>query len=199
MKFSLITRFIYSGVAFWKTGSRKIFAVKKPLKKRKIKPGVNIPINVSDSEYESDDQTLSCKKQRKACVSTSSKLATVEDKLIEIQNIVSENKSELQKVLAFTKDSKVPIALKNMVKESFSCKICHTAPMKTPILASRCCGCIIGCEVCVQTWYGTGSNVFDKSCPNCRAERGYSHTFRLVGIDEFLNKLQQLMINGDES
>ena len=126
-------------------------------------------------------------------------LYTIEGKLIEIQSIVSENKSELQKVVAFTKDSKVPIALKNMVKESFSCKICHTAPMKPPILASRCCRCIIGCEVYLQTWYGTGSDVFDKSCPNCRAERGYLHTFRLVGIDEFMIKLQQLMINGDES
>ena len=73
-------------------------------------------------------------------------LSTIEGKLIEIQSIVSENKSELQNVLAFTKDSKVPIALKNMVKESFSCKSCHTAQMKRPILASRCCGCIIGCE-----------------------------------------------------
>ena len=186
MRFGLITHFIYSGIAFWKTGSQKIFAVKKPPKKRKIKPDVDkIPISVSDSdEYGSDDKAQFCRKQKKSCVSNSSKLSTIEDKLIDIQSIVSEKKSELQKVLAFTKDSKVPIALKNMVKESFSCKICHTAPMKPPILASRCCGCIIGCEVCLQTWYGTGSDVFDKCCPNCRAERGYSHTFRLVGIDE---------------
>ena len=38
--------------------------------------------------------------------------------------------------------------------------------MSIPILASRCCGAIIGCEVCVQTWYGAGTNVFDKCCPN---------------------------------
>jgi ACT domain-containing protein len=194
------TFFIYSGIAFWKTGSRKTFAVKKPLKKRKIKPSVDkITISGSDSdEYASDDQAQFSRKQRKASTTTSFQLSTIEGKLTEIQNVIDENKSELQKVLTFTKDSKVPIALKNIVKESFSCKICHKAPMETPILASRCCGCIIGCEVCVQTWYGTGSNVFDKCCPNCRADRGYSHTFRLVGIDEFLVKLQQLMISGDD-
>ena len=71
--------------------------------------------------------------------------------------------------------------------------------MSIPILASRCCGTIIGCEVCVQTWYGTGTNVFDKCCPNCRSERGYSHTFHLVGIDEFLTKLQDLREDKDNT
>ena len=187
-------------------GMRGRFVHEKPLQLKKPSKRSNLVLTRSPSlmnsdsdEYASDDQAQFSRKQKKASTTTSFQLSTIEGKLTEIHNVIDENKSELQKVLTFTKDSNVPIALKNIVKESFSCKICHKAPMEMPILASRCCGCIIGCEVCVQTWYGTGSNVFDKCCPNCRADRGYSHTFRLVGIDEFLVKLQQLMISGDES
>lgn len=179
------------GVAFWKTGSRKIFAVKKPSRVKKHRSSAD-SVNVisSSDEYASDDQERS-RKQRKT--GATAKLSKIEGKLTELQDVVNENKSELLKVLTFSKDNKVPLALKNIVKESFSCKICHKAPMDTPILASRCCGTIIGCEACVQTWYGTGNSVFDKCCPNCRAERGYSNTFRLLGIDEFLVKLRQLV------
>lgn len=198
MNYEVLTSFFFIGIAFWKTGSRKIFAVKKPSKKRKTRSSHENfdTISSSDSsEYDGGNQDK--RKHKKS--NTDHELASINNKLAGIESVLSENKAELLKVLTFSKDYKVPVALKNMVKDSFSCKICHKAPMDTPILASRCCGTIIGCETCVQTWYGTGSNVFDKCCPHCRSERGYSHTFRLTGIDEFLNQLRNILREQEES
>jgi len=70
--------------------------------------------------------------------------------------------------------------------------------MEAPITVSRCCGTIVGCAKCVHTWYGNGhgGDTFEKSCPICRAEGGYYNTFRLVGLDDFLNVFRE--IDGDE-
>ena len=103
-------------------------------------------------------------------------MSTIEIKLTEMQNVLNENKAELLKVLTFSKDNKVPLALNNLVKESFSCKICHNAPMNVPILASRCL----------------------TSAAQIAELNGGTHTFRLVGIDEFLTNLQALMENKDK-
>jgi hypothetical protein len=164
------------GISFWKKGSRKVYAVKN--RKRE-----QISIDSDDS---TDSEGHRYKRHK------NSDILKMDGKLTKLQDDLNCLKEEVSKVLSLTKDSRVPIALKNSVQESFSCLICKTAPMNTPVTASRCCGAIIGCSSCVDTWYSTGSNIFDQACPHCRGERAYSNTFRLTGLDEFLNKLRDI-------
>ena len=43
-------------------------------------------------------------------------------------------------------------------------------------------------RVRVLVWVGGGGcTCVRKSCPNCRADRGYAETFRLLGVDELVN------------
>ena len=138
---------------------------------------------------------MSSSKRKK---SFSHRLLSIETQISQVLETVGESKQELMKILQFSNENDVPLALKNLVKETFSCKICHKAPFAPPIVASTCCGAIIGCQSCIQSWYGTGSDVFDKACPLCRAERGYSHTFRLCGMDDFLIKLNKMQDKSHE-
>ena len=59
MWYEPFNHFLFIGIAFWKTGSRKIFAVKKPSKKRKIRSSYEDfeAISSSDSDvYDGGDQ-----------------------------------------------------------------------------------------------------------------------------------------------
>ena len=144
-----------------------------------------------DDSDESDFEGNYSNKQRKANWDIESQLSDMEGKLIQIEMRVDETRSDINKVISLTKDSHVPLAIKNIVQESFSCLICKTAPMNTPVIASRCCGVIIGCSTCVDTWYGTEASIFDKTCSHCRGERAYSNTLRLLGIDDFFGQTQR--------
>ena len=51
-----------------------------------------------------------------------------------------------------------------------------TIPIRPPAILSKCCkSSIIGCERCVNKWY-SGTEALTKTCPSCRAERGYCDT-----------------------
>ena len=71
---------------------------------------------------------------------------------------------------------------------TFKCHICHSTPMSHPIIFTQCCKTILGCEVCVGAWFG-GEEGRSKSCPLCRAERAYSETCRLHGLDDLVSQL----------
>ncbi|KAK3734411.1 hypothetical protein QZH41_010064 [Actinostola sp. cb2023] len=116
------------GIEFWKKGSRKVFAVKIMTKTRKTKRP-----SFDDSD-ESDFEGNYSNKQRKANWDIESQLSDMEGKLIQIEMRVDETRSDINKVISLTKDSHVPLAIKNIVQESFSCLICKTAPMNTPVI-----------------------------------------------------------------
>ena len=100
-----------------------------------------------------------------------------------------ELKESIFSLLKLTKDSKVPLGLKNLLNDAFKCKICQMI-MKPPIIYSGCCCTIIGCEVCVNKWYSnsgaTGNDMLTRACPFCNSPRGLSNTSRITGLDEFL-------------
>jgi len=98
---------------------------------------------------------------------------------------------KLNKVFQLTKNSKIPLGLKRMIGEAFSCKICHSV-MSPPIIVGLCCKSVLGCEKCVNLWYATAQreDVLTKACPACRGERGYSQTVRIHGLDELLQGIQ---------
>ena len=108
--------------------------------------------------------------------------------LDDVKNI----KEMLVKVLSVTSSTKVPIALDSLFRDTFKCTICAVVPIEPPIIASKCCKSILGCQSCVDTWF-SGENACSKTCPKCRTERGYAETMRLNGFDELLKELKKIM------
>ena len=40
----------------------------------------------------------------------------------------------------------------------------------------------------MDAWYGGPGQL--RTCPNCRSERAYAETFRLLGVDDFLKAIK---------
>ena len=89
------------------------------------------------------------------------------------------------------------MGLQRLIRDAFQCKVCLSIPIKPPVIMSKCCKAVIGCEKCVNTWY-TGPEALTKTCPACRAERGYSETMILRGLDGFLVEVKKVIQTEDE-
>lgn len=100
-------------------------------------------------------------------------------------------KEMLSKVLTLATDSNLPIALKVLLQDTFKCAICTGVPIKPPVIATKCCRSILGCEACVNGWF-SGDDACTKMCPKCRGERGLAETMRLHGLDDFLLEIQKI-------
>ena len=106
-------------------------------------------------------------------------------KVEEIKEDVDSMKDAIQEILHLNNKAKLPIGLQRILRDAFRCKICLKVPITPPIIMSKCYKTVIGCEGCVNTWY-SGPEALIKTCPFCRAERGYSETMLLRGMDSFL-------------
>lgn len=51
------------------------------------------------------------------------------------------------------KDSIIPIAVKHLITDAFKCKICLKSPLTPPLIITKCCKTILGCENCANEWY----------------------------------------------
>lgn len=181
---------------FWKQPARKFFAIpeedmtpashgkKRP---RSVSAGQAKEIFIDD-EDDDDFQSVCIGKKGKHVMSTR--------RLEELGESLSDLHDKIDKFFTLSADSKIPLSLKKLLKESFSCKVCRESPMKPPIYFAKCCRTIVGCEKCVNHWY-TGDDVTTKSCLYCGAERGYSETMRQHGLDEFLLGITTVM-NADQ-
>jgi hypothetical protein len=158
------------GLKFWKVGSRKLYAVSE--KFLKVSKGKGKYAADTTSSSDSDDVP---KPKHFKYDSIGKDLKDIKGKLCSLVNI--------------QKNMKVPLSLQLLLTESFKCCICQEL-MHPPVIFSRCCKCLIGCENCVDKWYGTDGR--NKSCPKCLAERSYSETTRLYGIDDFLCGVKKL-------
>ena len=96
-------------------------------------------------------------------------------------------KNDIDQMKKFTRDAttKLPLGLQTAVQETFKCTICHQIPIREPLIVAKCCKNIVGCKQCVYTWYA-GQDILTKTCPLCRAERGFTETMRLNGLEPFL-------------
>ena len=63
--------------------------------------------------------------------------------------------------------------------------------MRPPVVLSKFCKSLLGCEECVNTCYSR-PDALTKCCPRCRLERGYTETMRLLGLDDLLEGLKCL-------
>ena len=105
---------------------------------------------------------------------------------------VGELKNTVSDILTLSRETKVPLGLHRLIRDTFKCKICLTVLMTPPII-SKCCKTIVGCEKCVNEWY-SGPDALTKTCPSCRAERGYNETMLLRGFDEFITEVRKIVL-----
>ena len=120
-------------------------------------------------------QVLTCPKRY---VAACSELTTIKD---EIQAI----HQDMQCLFQIDKRMKIPTALYQKLAEAFKCNICHRAPIAPPVIFARCCKAIVGCQICVDTWF-TGDEGISKKYPLCGTDRALPDTMRLHGLDDFL-------------
>ena len=92
---------------------------------------------------------------------------------------------------------KLPCTLHRQLQDTFKCNICRSSPIKPPVIFSRCCKRLLGCQECVDRWFG-GNDGSMKSCPLCRSERAYADTCIVKGLDEFLKSIAPL-VSGSSS
>ena len=106
---------------------------------------------------------------------------------------IKEMKLSLSSLCKVQKTMNIPLPLRLLLLDHFKCNICQDI-IRPPAIFSRCCKYIIGCEVCVDSWY-EGEGGRSKTCPRCRAERAYIETCRINGIDEFLTSIKSVLDN----
>jgi hypothetical protein len=160
------------GIAFWKSPSRKIFAVEFDQLRGKARKPPNQPQHNS---------------------------ATSEDVPAEqVMVSISAMRKDIQALQACTwgKTGSFPPALKQNFIDCLKCKICQSAPFRPPIILAKCCSNIVGCQTCVDAWF-SGTDALVKPCPICKCTRGYAQTTRLHGMDELCEALEAAKLLSD--
>ncbi len=164
----------FIGVSFWKTPSRKIYA---------------IPLN--NESADSDDDFL-------PPVPKKGKRKLVEKDVINktLLNSISSIQSTVDEIMSVTKDSKLPLGMKKAMSDCFKCSIC-TGATKPPVIVMKCCNSLLGCEKCANGWF-SGEEALTKTCPKCRSPRGYNSIMILRGFDSLLEVFSKIESEGDE-
>ena len=97
-------------------------------------------------------------------------------------------KDAIQEILHLNSRAKLPIGLQRVLRDVFQCKICLSVPITPPVIMYKCCKTLIGCEGCINSWY-SGPEALTKYYPSCCAERCYSKTMLLTGLDNILGEV----------
>ena len=100
-------------------------------------------------------------------------------------------------MMSLTADTNLPMGLKRILRDTFKCQICHTVPIRPPVIITKCCRNLMGCQACVDTWY-SGTKAMTRMCPMCRADRGCNETMVLRGLTNFMDGIRKLY-NEDDS
>ena len=124
-----------------------------------------ILLNSEDEDEDSDDFLRLAKKRK---LSNATREAITDASAI--MKDLAEIKKDLKSVLALTQESSIPLGLKCIMMETLQCSICMSAPVVPLVIYARCCKRLLGCQSCVDTWYG-GEERKMKKCVICRNER----------------------------
>ena len=133
------------------------------------------------SESESDDELPPSKKGKHIPVQ-------LDQLTLEMKGI----RKDISSVLTLSKGMKLPPGLHTLLHDTFKCNICQSSPIRPPVMFTRCCKSILGCERCVDSWY-SGEDGRSKKCPLCRSERAFTETVRIHGLDDFMNAIAPLI------
>ena len=112
--------------------------------------------------------------------------------LSEIKESILGMEKKLTEIMEVNEKMNIPTGLHRSLMDTFMCKVCRNFPMKPPLIYSKCCKSVIGCEGCVNKWY-TGDEALTKVCPLCGSARGYNETAQILGFDEFVQDLERMM------
>ncbi len=187
----------YIGLSFWKVGSRKFYAVledqlpDETSHQSKGKRKRSLAVSEIRPEFSSDDSSDNDEPRIKKKPSASDDAV-----LLELQSL----KSVIQGVVEVKAGgSKIPIGLLVATKSTFRCNVC-LGFIKPPVIFTRCCKNILGCEKCVMNYFEKDgiTEGMTKRCPICRADRSFYEICRINGMEEFLTKMS-CYINGDDS
>lgn len=98
---------------------------------------------------------------------------------------------KLSKILQVAPYYSLPLGLLAQLNDTFKCSICKSSPIVPPAIFARCCKRILGCMECTDKWYiGEDGR---RDCPLCRSDRGYSDTSKILGLDDFLITIRELL------
>lgn len=124
-------------------------------------------------------------------------MTAVENKLDIVLSDLESVKSVVDDIMSVTKDSSIPLGLKKILRDTLKCRICLSAPIVLPVVITKCCKVLLGCEICVNEWY-RGDDALTKPCPACKHTRGYNETMILRGLDELLTTLNSYNMSQDQ-
>ena len=145
-----------------------------------------------DTESDSDEPTPKRLKD-----DTVMRVERIESNVEDLLQEVDSMKTSINDILHLNERSKVPVALQRLMQDAFQCKICLCTPIKPPVIMSKCCKSILGCERCINEWFN-GPDALLKTCPACNTERGYSETLMLRSLDSFLTEVKSVIQTEDE-
>ena len=181
------------GLKFWKSPRRKVFAVPvKDLKGKSRSTSKKRHNMTIDTDSDSDEPTPKRLKD-----DTVMRVERIESNVEDLLQEVDSMKTSINDILHLNERSKVPVALQRLMRDAFQCKICLCTPTRPPVIMSKCCKSILGCERCINEWFN-GPDALLKACPACKTERGYSETLMLRGLDSFLTEVKSVIQTEDE-
>lgn len=168
--------FFFAALAFWKCGSRRIYAVRvisntrAPLKKSAKSKAKATSTSCYDISGDSDED-ITPKRSR----------GVNHGDIQMVNSQINEVKSMVGNTLKVNQALSLPLGVVKHLRDAFICNI-----YDTPVIGTKCCNTLLGCEECVNTWFD-GADSLSKKCPHCNEPRGCASTFQLFkGIDEFL-------------
>ena len=174
-------------MTFWKSPRRRLFAVTYSNIKATTKRSASTSFT-DDYEVDSSDDNFEETPRRKK---------KAEDKVQLLLDEMTSTKELLIEMATLTADAQLPISFKRLISDTFKCCICHSVPMKPPVIVAKCCKNMLGCQGCVDRWY-SGPDQMTKLCPMCRTDRAYGDTMVLRGLSEFLDNIRKVYCRNED-
>ena len=179
------------GISFWKCPRRKLYAVTfSDIQECNGGPNRSTRssfMNISDS---SDDDLESEKPRKKKQRCDDKVLQRLSDEVACIRDMMAD-------IMSLNANTNLPIGLRRVLQDTFKCQICHSVPVRPPVIVTKCCRNILGCQQCTNTWY-SGPEAMSKTCPMCRADRGCNETMILHGLTDFMDSIKKVCGNDSE-
>ena len=123
------------GVLFWKHPRRKLYAVvQKELHHGGKRSFCTIDVSDDESDTASSMSILTRNKKSKI----NKMVETIGDDVSVIRETVTD-------MMTLTANCNLPLGLKRIVRDTFKCYICHSVPVKPPIIVTKCCKNMLGC------------------------------------------------------
>jgi len=184
-----------AGLNFWKCPRRKLYAVTlSDIDKcgQSLRRSTRSAVSNMYADSSSDDE-LGEPAQKKRKYGESGKM------LRRLSNEMASMKDTVMEFMSLTKDTEcdLPMGFRKLLKDTFKCNICQCCPITPPVIVTKCCKNILGCQVCVDTWY-SGEDAVTKTCPICRHERGCYETMVLPGLSSFIEGIKKSRVDSED-